>query len=71
MSSGNTTKWLDLERDLPTTAEDVAALRRLRYPKVDDYLAFLASFEPPPASHLRSRRGPAGEPFDSLRVVPS
>ena len=57
----------DLERDLPTTAEDVVALQRLRgVPALDGegYLRFLASFEPLSAAQLRARRGPGGEePF--------
>jgi hypothetical protein len=60
----------DLERDLPTTAEDVAALRRIReVPRLDgeSYLRFLASFEPPSHEELRSRKGPRGErPFSLL-----
>ncbi|HET7291006.1 MAG TPA: hypothetical protein VFM88_01150 [Vicinamibacteria bacterium] len=57
---------LDLDRDLPTTAEDVEALHRLRrLPPMtaDEYLRFLASFAPPSAEALRARPGPRGEPF--------
>jgi len=58
---------LDLERDLPTTAEDVAALRRLRGPSrltFGEYLRFLSEFPSPPAEAFRARRGPRGErPF--------
>ena len=57
---------LDLERDLPTFAEDVHALRRLKHlPKLDSrsYLEFLASL-PPSSEPLRSRKGPTGDlPF--------
>jgi len=59
---------VDFERDLPTTAEDVAALRRAsaaarREPV--DYLAFLELFGDPAPELLRSRRGPrADEPFE-------
>jgi hypothetical protein len=58
---------LDLDRDLPTSPEDIAALRRLRsLPGLDfdQYLHFLSSFPPPSNEELRSRRGPHGdEPF--------
>jgi hypothetical protein len=59
--------WLDLDRDLPTTADDVVALRRFRTgPRLsfDQYLEALAVLEPSAA--LRARRGPCGEPFDLL-----
>jgi hypothetical protein len=55
---------LNLERDLPTTAEDVAAQRRLRAGwslDFDEYLRFLASFEPPSHEELRRKGGPRGE----------
>lgn len=55
---------LDLERDLPVTPEDVAALRRLRYPRVDDYLAALSRLPAPSPEELAARRGPRGEPFE-------
>ncbi len=57
---------LDLSRVLPTSARDVAALRKLRnLPKMDmaAYLEFLASI-PACRESLRLRKGPAGdEPF--------
>jgi hypothetical protein len=56
----------NLERDLPTTAEDVAALARLRHPRPptpEAYLEFLRQLGDPPAEVLRRRRGPRGEPF--------
>jgi hypothetical protein len=55
---------LNLERDLPTTATDVAAQRRLlagRSLTFEEYLRFLASFEPPSHDALRDKRGPRGE----------
>jgi hypothetical protein len=55
---------LDLERDLPVTPEDVAAQRRLRHPKVDDYLAALSRLPAPSPEELAARRGPRGEPFE-------
>jgi hypothetical protein len=54
----------DLERDLPVTPEDVTALRRLRHPKVDDYLAALSRLPSPSPEELAARRGPRGEPFE-------
>jgi hypothetical protein len=56
----------DLERDLPTTAEDVELLHRLGQPRpvaTPEYLRFLASLTPPSREALRSRPGPSGEPF--------
>lgn len=64
MSSGDSAETLDLDRDLPTTPAEVAALRRVRRSPVtlEDYLRFLAALEPPPDA-LRRRPGPCGEPF--------
>ncbi len=56
-------RLLDLE--IPTTEEDVAALRRARKitrVRPEDYLQFLAQFAVAPAA-LRARKGPCGEPF--------
>jgi hypothetical protein len=59
---------LDLQRDLPTTAQDVEALRQLRPGGpigFHAYLAFLASLPPATAAALRTRPGPArGSPFE-------
>jgi hypothetical protein len=69
MTSSDSAEWLRLDRDLPTTAEDITVLRRLRYgPKLgfDEYLRALAALDPPPAGVLRARRGPSGAPFDLL-----
>ncbi len=67
MPSDAHSELLDLDRGLPTTAADVAALRRLRQrPPVAtrDLLRFLAGLRPPSWQELRSRRGPCGaEPF--------
>ena len=67
MKSSRRPDALDLERDLPTTAEDVAMLRRLRqHPPMDldAYFRFLATFAPATPEQLASRRGPTGwEPF--------
>ncbi len=58
---------LDLARDLPTTAEDSAALRRtkaLRRLDLPGYLRFLDQLPPPTIHQLRARRGPrAARPF--------
>lgn len=59
---------MDLERDLPTTPEDTAALRRASAAAARqevDYLAFLRTFGETPPERLRARRGPRGdEPFE-------
>ncbi len=59
---------MDLERDLPTTAADVAALRRAAAAcrrAAIDYLAFLEIFGETSPERLRSRPGPRGEvPFE-------
>ena len=74
MSSFEIPDWLDLERDLPTTAEDVAALRRLRRHAamdLDAYFRFLACFPPASADELAARKGPRGaEPFTLLDGAP-
>jgi len=58
---------LDLERDLPTTADDTEALRRatrVRPLDLEDYLRFLAALPAPTHEELRARRGPrSGKPF--------
>lgn len=57
---------LDLERGLPTTAEDVEAQRRLRYlPRLsaEEYKRFLERLGPRPYEELLARKGPRGEPF--------
>jgi hypothetical protein len=68
MKSSESSRLLDLEKDLPTTREDILALREAREPQPMSfaaYLAFLANFPPPPPAQLRARRGPAGStPFE-------
>lgn len=69
MSSRDLADALQLDRDLPTTAEDIAVLRRLRYgPRLqfDDYLRCLAALDPPSPDWLRRRPGPSGAPFDLI-----
>jgi hypothetical protein len=65
MRSNDPSEPLDLERGLPTTPEDVAALWRLKHRRVEtrDYLAFLASLPAPTCEELRARPGPRGAPF--------
>jgi hypothetical protein len=68
MRSKNSYEFLDLNRGLPTTKEDILALRRARKTEIlsfEGYLKFLANFAPPSATALRARRGPAGNaPFE-------
>ncbi len=58
---------LDLERDLPTSAEDSRALRRAKRARpldLEAYLRFLAQLPSVDHDRLRSRPGPRGdEPF--------
>jgi hypothetical protein len=67
-TSKEMSKPLNLERDLPTTATDVAAQRRLRAGRsltFEEYLRFLTSFEAPSHQRLRDKGGPQGErPFE-------
>jgi hypothetical protein len=60
MKSEREADLLDLERDLPTTDEDVRALRRKPSGPAcwEEYLRFLASLPPPRNEALRARRGP-------------
>ena len=72
-TSGDSAELRELDRDLPTTAEDVAMLRRLRPGQAlsfDDYLQGLAALQPSPAVSLRSRSGPSGAPFDLIALWP-
>ena len=66
MNSNDSPADFDLDRDHPTTLDDVAAQRRLAPPTIDfkAYLRFLARFPAPPTGTLRARKGPGGEPFD-------
>jgi len=66
MSSADRSEPLDLERGLPTSPEDVVALRRLREGAVvsqAEYFRFLSRLPPPRLADLRARKGPRGEPF--------
>ena len=65
MSSKKPSADLDLESGLPTTTEDVAALRAAAaHPPMSpaEYLRFLSQFTFDQKA-LRERRGPQGEPF--------
>jgi hypothetical protein len=66
MSSSDSPADFDLDRDHPTTREDVAAQRRLTPLRIDyeAYLRFLARFRSLPTGTLRARKGPGGKPFD-------
>jgi len=69
MSSSGSGDVLDLDRDLPTTAKDVAVLNRLRYGRrltFDQYLECLAALDAPSPARLRSRPAAGGAPFDLL-----
>jgi hypothetical protein len=69
MSSTDHPEPLDLARDLPTTADDVAILDRLEsVPRLtlEAYVRFSRLLGPLAAHALRARPGPAGEPFDLL-----
>ncbi len=67
MRSSGPSDLLDLERGLPTTAADVAALRRARTAMrldLDAYLRFLEQFPAPTSEALKARGGPSSsEPF--------
>jgi hypothetical protein len=58
--------FIDLERALPVSPEDVIALHQLRTGApltFAEYLAFLSSQPAPSYEELKARRGPHGEPF--------
>ena len=67
-SSDPSSLELDLERDLPTTAEDVMALRRVKSLApldLEGYLRFLAQLPAPAIQHPRPNRSPGtDEPFE-------
>ena len=68
MKSKESSRLLDLDRDLPTSAADIAALRRACRDRIEDlktYLDFLSSFQVPSTAALAGRKGPAGsKPFE-------
>jgi hypothetical protein len=66
MRSERRSELADFARDLPTTVEDVAALRRLRsrVTTIEAYLRFLEDLGPTSPDRLRRRSGPVGDvPF--------
>jgi hypothetical protein len=66
MRSERRSEGLDLERDLPTTREDVEAQRRFRPVPMtmEDYLRFLGTLGDADVESLRRRSGPTGDqPF--------
>jgi hypothetical protein len=65
MSSTGKAERLDLERDLPTSPADVAALRTHRPDAMTwgRYLEFLARLPQPTIDSLRRRPPTTGEPF--------
>jgi len=67
MTSSSSRSELNLSRGVPTTAEDVAALRRVRAARrltTEQYLRSLTSLQAPALEVLRSRkRARGGEPF--------
>ena len=68
MKSKKSSKLLDLDRDLPTSAADLAALRQARRDRIHDlksYFEFLARFPTASTRELSLRKGPAGpKPFE-------
>ena len=70
MKSNDRSDRLDLESGLPTTAEDVRALRRakkiLLIDTFDEYLNFLRQIPSCGQAELRSRKGPRGNTRFSL-----
>jgi hypothetical protein len=64
MSSDKASDSFDLDRDLPTTPEDVEALRLLavRGGSTEDYLRFLRALGDASPETLRKRRLPIGDP---------
>jgi hypothetical protein len=69
MPSSEPSEPLDLERGLPVSADDVAALHRLRGRRIEtrEFLAFLARLPAASYEDLRARTGPRGAPFDLSR----
>jgi hypothetical protein len=71
MRSSTPRSELNLTQGVPTTAEDVAALRRVRAARrltTEQYMRALASLQAPPLEVLRARKhARGGEPFKLLR----
>ena len=62
MRSREESDLLDLETGIPTTEEDIRALRQSRSSRLDfeAYLGFLESFDDADPAALARRRGPGG-----------
>jgi hypothetical protein len=63
MKYKKSSRLLDLDRDLPASAADIAALRQARMDNIQDlktYFEFLSGFPTPSIEELRARKGPAG-----------
>jgi hypothetical protein len=69
MTSNDRSELLDLERGLPTTAQDIEALRALRFPKMtdDQYVRLLANLTASDRASLAAKRGPHGDAFSLPR----
>lgn len=71
MTSSSKHSELNLARGVPTSDEDVAALRQVRAGRqlsTENYLRALARLEPPPLEVLRARkRARGGEVFRLVR----
>ena len=65
VSSSDRSDRLDLARGLPTSEQDVAALRALRFPRMTDeeYALFLEALGRPDRPTLAAKPGPQGPPF--------
>jgi hypothetical protein len=63
--SDETVELLDLDRGLPTTAEDIAAQDRLRAPRLtmSEYIDWLRTLPQPDPRSERMRSISIGEPF--------
>ena len=65
VSSSDRSDRLDLARGLPTSEQDVAVLRALRFPRMTDeeYALFLEALGTPDRDTLAAKPGPQGPPF--------
>ncbi len=66
MSSKRASELPDLERDLPTTEEDVRVLRQLRASAAPDFVTYLKILSQTDLSECLARRKPlrCPEPFE-------
>ena len=68
MSSGDSSRFLDLDRDLPTTDDDVAALRRLRRDQELTFAEFLGMISRQDLSKPYSETRVASEDWEPFRL---